>query len=64
LRLRRVARNGDLGEDYLLEEADDVFSFSVPQITRDGDNLIVAWTNEAWGTYSVASAVVPAAMLK
>jgi len=64
LRLRRVTRNGDLGEDYLLEEAKDVFSFSVPQITRDGDNLIVAWTNEVEGVYSVASAVVPAAMLK
>jgi hypothetical protein len=61
--LKRISRNGVQSEDFILDEAADVFAFSVPQITRDGDNLLVAWTTEIEGTYGVASALVPTAVL-
>lgn len=59
LLLSRVSRSGEIGAPHVLEEAVDVFAFSVPQLTLEGDNLISVWTIEVDGTYDVASAIVP-----
>jgi len=59
LMLSRITRAGQVGQPHVLEEAADVFAFSVPQLSRYGDSLVVAWTTAVHGTYGVASALVP-----
>jgi len=63
LLLTQVSRSGEFATPHVLEEADDVFAFSVPQLTREGNNLISVWTTEVDGTYGVASAIVPLSMI-
>ena len=63
LTLRRVSSTGAVSEPYTVDAANDVFAFSVPQMARRGDDLILAWTNEVDDSYSLGSAVVPVAML-
>lgn len=59
LMLRRIKSNGEMGAPFVLTEANDVFAFSVPQISSVGDTLVVAWTTEANKKYGVASATIP-----
>lgn len=61
--LSRVARSGGISAPYVLAESADLFAFSVPQLARSGDQLIVAWTNSVDDVYSVASASVPVSVL-
>jgi hypothetical protein len=63
LLLSRISRSGEITAPLVFAEAADVFAFSVPQLTLEGDNLISAWTIEMDGTYGVASAIVPLSML-
>ncbi len=60
LLLTRVSSSGNMTTPHVLKAAADVFAFSVPQLSRVGDNLIVAWTTEKDGEFGVASAIVPA----
>jgi hypothetical protein len=61
--LRRVSPTGDSGAVHVLEEAADVSPFSVPQLARHGDEVIVAWTSETDDTSRVESLAVPIATL-
>ena len=63
LRLRRVSRNGELGSVYVVDEARDVFAFSVPQILHHGDDLLLAWTTSIDEAYAVHSALVPLTLI-
>lgn len=63
LLLTEVTASGVVAAPYVLKEAADVFAFSVPQLTRDGDHLIVAWTTEKDGTFGIASALVPVSLV-
>jgi len=63
LLLARISRSGEMTTPYVLAEAADVFAFSVPQLARDGDNLVSVWTTEVDRNYGVASAIVPVQLL-
>jgi len=63
LLLSRISRSGEFSPPHVLEEAADVFAFSVPQLTRAGDDLISVWTVEVDGAYDIASAIVPLSAL-
>jgi hypothetical protein len=63
LLLSRISRSGEISVPHVVKEAADVFAFSVPQLSRDGDMLIVAWTTEVDSVYGIASAMIPASIL-
>jgi hypothetical protein len=63
LLLARISRSGEMSTPHVLSEAADVFAFSVPQISRSGDQLVLAWTTEVDKSYGVASALVPVSIL-
>ena len=63
LLLSRVSRSGEIAAPHVLKEAEDVFAFSVPQLSRDGDSLIVVWTTSIDDVYGIASATVPVNLL-
>ena len=46
LRLRRVRRDGSLAPAVTVEAAAAVRANAFPQLARDGDTLVVAWTDE------------------
>jgi hypothetical protein len=54
LLLTPVTASGDVGDDYLV--AADVTGFSVPQIVRDGDALLLVWTVKDNKSSSLAGA--------
>jgi hypothetical protein len=56
--LRRVSADGTLGEIFVINEAADIFAMSVPQLTRAGDDLVLAWTVELDDIYSIRTARV------
>jgi hypothetical protein len=62
--LRRVSASGEPGPVQVIKEAADVYAFSVPQLVRRDDDLILAWTRESEDKFYVESAVVPRAILK
>jgi len=47
-----------------LQEAANVFAFSVPQVTSRGNDVVVIWTSQVDGNYGVESAAVPVSLLK
>jgi hypothetical protein len=62
--LRRVSRSGALGPIYVLQQAADIFPFSVPQLVLQNSELIVAWTSAIDDRYQVNTAGVPLALLR
>lgn len=56
---RRISASGALSDVIAIEEATDIFAFSVPQVARSGDALVLAWTNEVNDVYSIGSTLVP-----
>jgi hypothetical protein len=63
LQIVRVAQDGTVGARHVVTEAADVFAFSVPQLSRIDDRLVVAWTTEIDGVYGIGSATVPTSIL-
>jgi len=59
LSLRRVSSSGELGAIYVLQEAADIFAFSVPQLLLNDNDLIAAWTSKTGDEYQVKSAAIP-----
>jgi len=59
LLLRRVSPDGQMSAPYPLAQADDLFSFSVPQLSRNGDDVLVVWTSFVDKVYDIHSALVP-----
>ena len=59
LSLRRVSSSGELGAVYVLQEAADIFAFSVPQLLLHNNDLITAWTIKKGDEYQVKSAAIP-----
>ena len=59
LSLRRVSSSGELGAVYVLQEAADIFAFSVPQLLLHNNDLIAAWTDKTDDEYQVKSAAIP-----
>ena len=59
LSLRRVSASGELGAVYVLQEAADIFAFSVPQLLLHNNDLIAAWTIKMDDEYQVNSAAIP-----
>jgi len=59
LSLRRVSASGELRDVHVLQEAGDIFAFSVPQLVLHNDNLIASWTSKIDDEYHVRSAVIP-----
>jgi len=57
--LRRVSRDGEMGDIHVVQEADGIFAFSVPQIASTGDDIVLAWTIETDDSYAVRTAVLP-----
>jgi hypothetical protein len=57
--VRLVSMNGKLGPVRVVSQTDHVSAFSVPQLVRKGDDLIVAWTNRVGDSNRVMSARVP-----
>jgi hypothetical protein len=58
LSLRRVSASGVLGAVYVLQEAADIFAFSVPQLLLHNNDLIAAWTIKTGDEYQVQSAAI------
>ncbi|MEE9595787.1 MAG: hypothetical protein V3V96_03320, partial [Acidiferrobacterales bacterium] len=54
--VRRVSVDGQLGPVHVISSGHDVASFSVPQMVRTGDALVLAWTDQADGINRVMSA--------
>ena len=63
LNLRRVSASGELGDVYVLQEAADIFAFSVPQLLLQGDELIASWTSKIDDEYYLSSAAIPLGIL-
>ncbi len=57
--IRRVSADGQLGPVTIVSGGDSVSTFSVPQMVRSGDDLILAWTRQVSGNNQVMSARVP-----
>ena len=55
----RVSADGSVGPVMVVSGDDDVSGFSVPQMLRSGDELILAWTSMAEESNQVMSARVP-----
>jgi len=58
IKLRRVSAVNVLGPIHTLVAKGDVTSFSVPQITADENNLIVAWTEGGYGETRIVTAAI------
>ena len=57
--IRRVSADGQLGPVTIVSGGDSVSTFSVPQMVRSGEDLILAWTRQVSGSNQVMSARVP-----
>jgi hypothetical protein len=56
--VRRVSADGQLGPVHVISSGRDVASFSVPQMVRTGDALVLAWTDQVDGVNRVMSAKI------
>lgn len=54
--VRRVSVDGQMGPVHVVSSGHDVASFSVPQMVRTGNTLVLAWTDQADGVNRVMSA--------
>jgi hypothetical protein len=63
LLVTRVSSSGAVAAPYVIEEAVDIFAFSVPQLNLDGDDLVVVWTTNSDGISGIGSALVPTGLL-
>jgi hypothetical protein len=59
LMLRRVSASGEMGNIHVLQEAADIFAFSVPQLLFNNNGLIASWTSKVDDEFYVNSAVIP-----
>jgi hypothetical protein len=59
LNLRRVSASGKLSEVHVLQEAADIFAFSVPQLVLHNNELIASWISKIGDEYHVRSAAIP-----
>ena len=59
LHLRRVSSSGEAGPDQVIAEAAGVAPFSVPQVLRVGESLLLAWTDTSGEDSLVKTAQVP-----
>ncbi|MDX1406143.1 MAG: sialidase family protein [Woeseiaceae bacterium] len=63
LHLRRVSPSGEAGPDVVVAEATGVAAFSVPQLMRVGDGLLLAWTDASTEVSQVRTAMIPLQLL-
>jgi hypothetical protein len=61
--VRRVSIDGELGPVHVISHTGNVSAFSVPQIVRTGDDLLIAWTDKQVDGNRVMSARIPIDML-
>lgn len=61
--LRTVSADDERGPVHVVSGAGGVPPFSVPQLVRDGQRLIAAWTEKSGNTTRIASAIIPIASL-
>jgi len=61
--VRRVSIDGELGPVQVISHTGNVSAFSVPQIVRTGDDLVIAWTDKQVDGNRVMSARIPIDML-
>lgn len=61
--VRRVSIDGQLGPVQVISHTGNVSAFSVPQIVRTGDDLVIAWTDKQVDGNRVMSARMPIDML-
>jgi hypothetical protein len=54
--VRRVSVDGQLGPVHVISSGHHVASFSVPQMVRTGNDLVLAWTDQVDGINRVMSA--------
>jgi len=54
--VRRVSSDGRLGPVRVISRSDNVSAYSVPQIVRSGNELVLAWTNRVSDSNRVMSA--------
>ena len=64
LHVRRVSSSGAAGPDQVIAEATGVAAFSVPQVLRVGENLLLAWTVASGQDSLVKTALVPLQFLE
>jgi len=57
--LRRVSASGEMGNVHVLQEAADIFAFSVPQLLFVKNELIASWTSKVDDEFYVNSAAIP-----
>ncbi len=53
LMLGRISTEAELTAVVAVPQADRMFGFSVPQLERLGDDLVLVWTNSTDGEYSI-----------
>lgn len=63
LMIKQVSQTGHASTAYAVDLAGDVFAISVPQLARQDSELVLAWTAERNGGYTVESAIIPLAAL-
>ncbi len=57
--IRRVSADGQMGPVTTVSGSDNVSAFSVPQMVRSGEDLVLVWTRRVSGSNQVMSARVP-----
>jgi hypothetical protein len=62
--LARVGRDGTVGATISVGQDEPISGFSVPQLARYGDDLLMAWTAGSYEDSHVQTALVPLALLK
>ena len=60
----RVDAGGKVGEPVVLARGQSISGFSVPQLTRVGERLLMAWTAEIDGEAGIQAAFIPISLLQ
>ena len=62
--LTKVSKTGAIGNEIGIGADEPISGYSVPQLSRYGDNLLVAWTAGSYEDSHVRTALVPLSLLK
>ena len=62
--LTTVSKTGAIGNEIGIGADEPISGYSVPQLSRYGDNLLVAWTAGSYEDSHVRTALVPLSLLK
>jgi hypothetical protein len=64
LMLARVGRDGSVGPAINVGQEEPISGYSVPQLARSGEYLLVAWTAGSYEDSHVRTALVPLTLIK